>query len=61
MLLESQKLDAMPTALGRLFHAHCPLGEEPYLHTQPDPPLTQLIGRGFQVLPEANFELFLYL
>ena len=62
MLLEHQRLEAMPTALGSLFHAPPLSGEEPF----PAPPLTQLhaIPSGpvavtesrAQLLPSAPFE-----
>lgn len=35
-------LSLYTTALGNLFHAQLPSGEEPFANSQPDPPLAQL-------------------
>lgn len=42
MVLELQQLSAIPTALGSLFQARPPSGEESFPNSQPDPPLMQI-------------------
>lgn len=42
MLLGLRQLEAVPTALGTLFHAHCSLGSEPFPDIQPEPHFGQV-------------------